>query len=101
MQLQEHARKEIRVLILKEFGRQTGRDILGEIEKLKREVEVDLSGADLNEAILSGANFNRADLSGAILSEANLKGARGVTEEHLKEAKSLQGATMPDGSVYP
>jgi uncharacterized protein YjbI with pentapeptide repeats len=59
----------------------------------------DLSGAKLHEAKLntfpSGANLNGADLSGADLSRAI------VTDEQLKQAKSLKGATMPDGSIHP
>ena len=50
---------------------------------------VDLSGADLNEANLSGVNFTRANLSGA-----------DVSNEQLASAKSLEGATMPDGTKH-
>ena len=66
----------------------------------------DLSGADLSgvstvddfsrpldkryEANLSGADLSGANLSGADLSGANLSGAV-ITEEQLKEAKSLPG----------
>ncbi len=66
-----------------------------------------LSGADLNGAFLNGANLSGADLHGAFLhganlSGANLKGTTGITLEELeKDAKSLQGTTMPDGSVHP
>ena len=68
--------------------------------------DADLSEADLNDAnlagaYLSGAYLNDADLSGVNLSEANLSEARGVTEEQLEEqTKTLQGATMPDGSIH-
>ena len=55
----------------------------------------DLSGADLSFADLSDANLFTADLSGADLSGAT------VTQEQLAQAKSLQGATMPDGSKHP
>jgi uncharacterized protein YjbI with pentapeptide repeats len=55
----------------------------------------DLSGADLSEANLSEANLSEADLSGAIL-----ENAKGITEEQLREVKSLQGAIMPDGSTH-
>jgi hypothetical protein len=51
---------------------------------------VDLKQADLSEVKLSDA-----DLSGANLSEA-----RGWTEEQLTAAKSLEGATMPNGQKY-
>ena len=62
----------------------------------------DLRYADLRGADLSEASLSEAKLFGADLSEANLKGAIGVTvEEMKKQAKSLKGATMPDGSKYP
>ena len=42
-----------------------------------------------------------AILSGANLSGANLSGAVGITSEELEQqAKSLEGATMPDGQKY-
>jgi hypothetical protein len=47
-------------------------------------LETDLSGADL-----TGADLTRADLTGAI-----------VTKEQLGTARSLQGATMTDGSRH-
>jgi uncharacterized protein YjbI with pentapeptide repeats len=88
-----------------------------------------LDGANLSEADLSGAfgvgpigaviiraNLNRATLSGVTLIEANLNGvslseadisgadlrdAKNITIEELeKQAKSLKGATMPDGSIH-
>lgn len=82
----------------------------------------DLSGANLTElnlakAYLAQSNFSGANLRGAILTEAclpdaildkadlsraNLKGVTGITVEELeKQALSLTGATMPDGSVHP
>jgi uncharacterized protein YjbI with pentapeptide repeats len=83
-----------------------------------------LSDADLSPAILSGADFSRAwlvgtnlsktsldeaDLSEAVLRGANLEGAnlKGanlshayVSEEQLAAARSLAGATMPNGQKY-
>jgi uncharacterized protein YjbI with pentapeptide repeats len=60
-----------------------------------------LKDANLSEAILSGANLSEADLSDTDLSGANLCGATGVTNLELKrQAKSLQGATMPNGQKY-
>src|SRR5215212_2165701 len=75
----------------------------------------DLHGTDLSDADLSDANLSEADLSYDNLSSANLQGAnltdavlRGtnlsnakVTSEQLAQAKSLEGATMPDGSRHP
>jgi uncharacterized protein YjbI with pentapeptide repeats len=50
----------------------------------------------LLETNLSGANLSGADLSGA-----DLSGAVGITSEELEQqAKSLEGATMPDGCKY-
>jgi uncharacterized protein YjbI with pentapeptide repeats len=63
-------------------------------------IEADLSYVDLRDANLYKANLTNVYLSGADLSGANLSGAK-VTEEQLKEAISLQGATMPDGSIHP
>jgi uncharacterized protein YjbI with pentapeptide repeats len=53
----------------------------------------DLFGADLFDADLRRANLRRANLVGA-----DLEGAR-VTDEQLAEAESLEGATLPDGTV--
>ena len=41
-----------------------------------------------------------ANLVGAMLEDAKLLGAN-VTTEQLDKAKSLKGATMPDGSIHP
>ena len=61
-----------------------------------------LSGAVLWEANLKEANLTGADLTGATLTRANLKGVTGITVEKLKkQAESLKGATMPDGSIHP
>jgi Pentapeptide repeats (8 copies) len=73
------------------------------IDKDKR--IIDLHGADLSVAYLFAANLSGADLSEAELNGANLitshlSGVK-VTEEQLKQAKSLEGATMPDGVVRP
>ena len=66
--------------------------------------EADLGGASLERANLSEARLSSADLSGANLSEADLSGASlaraKVTDKHLATARSLQGATMPDGTKH-
>jgi len=59
-----------------------------------------LSGSFLKRIILKGADLSGANLSGADLSEANLSEAKGLTHEQLTAAKTLEGATMPDGSVH-
>jgi hypothetical protein len=62
----------------------------------------DLRGAHLINANLTNATLKHADLRGADLSDAILKDVRGITAEELeKQAKSLKGATMPDGSIHP
>ncbi len=63
-----------------------------------------LSGANLRRTYLTGAalteaNLSRADLSAAALTEAALGRAK-VTSEQLGSARSLEGATMPDGSAH-
>jgi uncharacterized protein YjbI with pentapeptide repeats len=65
----------------------------------------DLSGANLSGANLSGANLRETylvetNLSDTDLSGANLRDARGVTDKQLLQAKTLEGATMPDGSIH-
>jgi Pentapeptide repeats (8 copies) len=70
----------------------------------------DLSGARLGTArqltvLPNGgtelAKPNPADLREADLSHADLTKAVGWTHEQLDSAKSLEGATMPDGSTLP
>jgi uncharacterized protein YjbI with pentapeptide repeats len=64
-------------------------------------VGANLSGAYLIDTNLSGAYLFDTNLKDTNLSGANLSGATGVTEEQLEEqAKLLEGATMPDGSIH-
>jgi hypothetical protein len=59
---------------------------------------INLDGADLTRADLHDANLSGASLSGADLSGADLGAATGITNEELEQqAKSLEGATMPNG----
>jgi uncharacterized protein YjbI with pentapeptide repeats len=65
---------------------------------------ISLEGANLERANLSGTDLFEADLSDANLfrtnlSETNLIGAK-VTTEQLKQAMSLKGAIMPDGTKH-
>jgi hypothetical protein len=63
---------------------------------------IDLDNADLSDAVLSEADLRGANLRGANLSRTDLSGAEGVTNEKLEQqAKTLNGATMPDGTVLP
>jgi uncharacterized protein YjbI with pentapeptide repeats len=59
----------------------------------------DLSNADLNGTLMHRTDLTLANLKGAELTGAGLNGAE-VTEKQLEEAKSLQGATMPNGQKY-
>jgi hypothetical protein len=59
-----------------------------------------LSGAYLSRTNLSGANLSGVFLEEADLSGANLREAKGVTNEQLSAAISLEGATMPNGQKY-
>jgi Pentapeptide repeats (8 copies) len=73
--------------------------------------EADLTAAslfrtDLRESSLRGARLNWASLRGVDLRGADLQGAdlvqaKGLTNEELEQqAKSLEGATMPNGQKY-
>ncbi len=60
-----------------------------------------LRNANLSYAYLRNANLYKADLREANLSGAIMKDATNITTEELeKQAKSLKGATMPDGSIH-
>ena len=59
----------------------------------------DLSHTDLRQANLEDANLARTILYETDLREARLSGAQ-VTLLQLSQAKSLRGATMPDGSIH-
>src|SRR5260221_218483 len=66
--------------------------------------QANLNKANLRQANLSQANLRQANLSEADLSEADLSQANLirtiVTEAQLKKAKSLDLATMPNGSKH-
>jgi uncharacterized protein YjbI with pentapeptide repeats len=59
----------------------------------------DLSGAILPNADLSDAYLGGVNLRGALLIDADLSGAKLGTNEQLRAASSLEGATMPDGQT--
>lgn len=67
--------------------------------------EAILDGSDLSNAIMVRTALEKADLTNAILTNAILDGSNliqaVVTPEQLAQAKSLKGATMPDGSIHP
>lgn len=62
--------------------------------------EANLEGADLSGANLEGASLWEANFEGADLSGANLLNATPFDMDQLLQAKSLEGATLPDGTVY-
>ncbi len=70
-------------------------------------VRVSLERANLSNANLEGSHMQASILRKAILTGANLMGAnledvKDITIEELKkQAKSLEGAIMPDGSRHP
>lgn len=67
-------------------------------------IEADLRRATLNKAMLRGTFLTLANLSGASLEDADLSGANlevaTVLSSQLRKAKSLDGATMPNGQKY-
>ena len=60
-----------------------------------------LEGAVLFKAHLEGADLIAAHLEGASLRYAHLEGAKNVTVAMLREAETLEGATLPDGTTLP
>ncbi len=59
-----------------------------------------LSNANLTKADLHACDLHNVNLTGANLAGANLRDALGLNEDILSRARSLAGATMPDGSVH-
>jgi len=61
---------------------------------------VSLKDALLNGAKLSGANLLLANFKNATLFKTNLKDAKNISRQQLEIAKTLKGATMPDGTKH-
>jgi len=61
--------------------------------------KLDLKDANLEGADMKNADLSETDLRGAILNGADLTDAT-VTEEQLATCRSVNGVTMPDGSVH-
>ncbi|GCE10959.1 pentapeptide repeat-containing protein [Tengunoibacter tsumagoiensis] len=61
---------------------------------------VNFQGANLQGADLHSADMHNVDLTGANLQGANLKDVQGLNDSQLARAKSLAGATMPNGSLH-
>lgn len=59
-----------------------------------------LSRANLSKADLHASDMHNTDLTGANLAGANLRDVTGLTADQLAKARSLSGATMPDGTVH-
>jgi uncharacterized protein YjbI with pentapeptide repeats len=62
--------------------------------------EANLEGNNLQGAHLQRANLRDTNLTNADLTRADLREATGWTAEQLDQAKSLRGATMPNGQKY-
>jgi uncharacterized protein YjbI with pentapeptide repeats len=62
---------------------------------------VNLTHANLAGADLHGSDMRDINLTGANLSGANLKDVTELTSAQLATAKSLIGATMPNGTLHP
>jgi Pentapeptide repeats (8 copies) len=60
----------------------------------------DLESADLSDADLSDAALSEAGLRIADLTNANLQSVAAISSGFELEAKSLEGATMPNGQKY-
>jgi hypothetical protein len=56
-----------------------------------------LKGTRFEGANLEGANFTGATIEGAYFAGANLRGAK-IPLEQIKDAHTLKGTTMPDGT---
>ena len=63
--------------------------------------QASLDYADLSAANLQDANLSQASLRGANLSQANLQGTWNINLGMLREATSLEGTTLPDGTMLP
>lgn len=61
----------------------------------------DLTNAKLRSANLEDADLLKANLTDARLEEANLKNAAHVTAQQLRQAETLQGTVLPDGTELP
>lgn len=61
---------------------------------------VNLANSNLTGADLHGSDMRNTDLTGANLSGANLKDVTELSNAQLARARSLAGATMPDGTLH-
>lgn len=78
----------------------TGADLRNANLSFATLIFADLSRADLSGTDLQGCDMHTVNLSGANLAGANLKGVVGLSNDQLAQAKSLTGATLPDGSKH-
>jgi uncharacterized protein YjbI with pentapeptide repeats len=62
-----------------------------------KKLGTNLTDANLSHAALQNADLSSAYLRGADLTDADLTDAKGWNREQLRAARSLKGATMPDG----
>ncbi|SRR5581483_8015630 len=64
-------------------------------------IDADFTGANLSGADLHASDMHGSILTGANLSGTNLKDVVGLSDDQLTKAKTLSGATMPDGTIHP
>jgi len=79
----------------------SGADLIGANLRYADLTNAILRDATLRDANLCAAFLGGVDLHGVDLHEADLTGTLGTTDEQLKQAKSLAGATLPDGTKHP
>lgn len=79
----------------------SGSDLRGSNFSYAELINANLSGVNLAGADLHASDLHNVILTGANLTGANLKDSEGLTSAQLATAKTLSGATMPDGTVHP
>ncbi|MGF1507663.1 MAG: pentapeptide repeat-containing protein [Anaerolineae bacterium] len=78
-----------------------GAQLTGAILRDANLTNANLRDANLSRADLRGAYMRGALLAGAVLNDASLNDAQFLTPDQLRDAASLDGATLPDGSQLP
>jgi hypothetical protein len=88
---QQEAIQELARAIVREVGISQDPKVQARLEGTKLVTEAATTLVLVGSGLLVGM---------ASLREADLSGAKGWTEEQLSEARSLEGATMPNGQKY-
>ena len=63
--------------------------------------DADCSGALMYEINLEGATLLRTNISDARLEYAQLQEAKSLTVQQLRDAKTIEGCVLPDGTRLP